>query len=282
LTCPYAHPEIGVPGRANPAKQSQLAPGRCRARTPNPRRAKGQSCETKPNLGELGCLGDRTGGQAQGKCAKQTQLAAERREEQVLYGQRVMVNWTSTGLRRNKANSRRCRGGRRLRGRRRGQSRQTKPIPGNRPDRVVGCTNKPNSCHYADPEIGVPRRAYCAKQSQLAPGRCRARTPNPRRAKGQSCKTKPIWANLPPYNRLEWCQTKPIARSGAPGRCPPVTWTRWTWNRQLRAERGNPPPYAGPTPRGLATGQSRCLGCRRGVDSSSGPADTKGRMNANE
>jgi len=72
-------------------------------------------------------------------------LAAERREGQVLYGQRVMVNCTVTGLRRNKANSRRCRGGRRLRGRRRGQMRQTKPIPGNRPDRVVGCTNKPNS-----------------------------------------------------------------------------------------------------------------------------------------
>jgi hypothetical protein len=35
-------------------------------------------------------------------------------------------------------------------------------------------------------------------------------------------------------------------------------------------------------PTGPATGQSRCLGCRRGVDSSSGAADTKGRMNANE
>jgi hypothetical protein len=39
-----------------------------------------------------------------GKSAKQTQLAAERREGQVLYGQRVMVNWTRKGLRRNKAN----------------------------------------------------------------------------------------------------------------------------------------------------------------------------------
>jgi len=40
-----------------------------------------------------------------------------------------MVNCTLKGLRRNKANSRRCRGGRRLRGRRRGQMRQTNPIP---------------------------------------------------------------------------------------------------------------------------------------------------------
>jgi hypothetical protein len=31
------------------------------------------------------------------------------------------------------------------------------------------CTNKPNSRHYADPEVGVPGRANCAKQSQLGP-----------------------------------------------------------------------------------------------------------------
>jgi hypothetical protein len=37
--------------------------------------------------------------------------------------------------------------------------------------RGVGfCTNKPNSCPYADPEIGVPGRANRAKQSQLAAG----------------------------------------------------------------------------------------------------------------
>jgi hypothetical protein len=28
---------------------------------------------------------------------------------------------------------------------------------------------------------------------------------------------------------------------------PPVGPVRWIWNRQLRAERGNPPPYAGHT-----------------------------------
>jgi len=34
--------------------------------------------------------------------------------------------------------------------------------------RGVGCcTNKPNSCHYVDPEIGVPGRANCAKQTQF-------------------------------------------------------------------------------------------------------------------
>ncbi len=39
-----------------------------------------------------------------GNRAKQTQLAPGRRERQVLYGQRVMGNWTCDGLRQNKAN----------------------------------------------------------------------------------------------------------------------------------------------------------------------------------
>jgi len=37
-----------------------------------------------------------------------------------------------------------------------------------------------------------------------------------------------------------------------------------------------------PQPTGPATGQSRCLGCRRGVDSPSVPADADGPMNTNE
>jgi hypothetical protein len=44
-------------------------------------------------------------------CAKQSQLAAERREGQVLHGKRVMVNWTRKRLPRNKPNSWRWREG---------------------------------------------------------------------------------------------------------------------------------------------------------------------------
>jgi hypothetical protein len=52
---------------------------------------------------------------------------------------------------------------------------ETKPIRGDAAgDGAWGtrdegcCTNKPNSYHGADPEIGVPGRANCAKQSQFA------------------------------------------------------------------------------------------------------------------
>jgi len=92
-----------------------------------------------------------------GKSAKQTQLAAERREGQVLYGQRVMVNWTRKGLRRNKANSRRCHGGRDLSGRRRGQSRKTKPILGNRGDEGRGLSCKTNPICRSRQRAGVGR-----------------------------------------------------------------------------------------------------------------------------
>jgi len=72
----------------------------------------------------------------------------------------------------------------------------------------------------------IPRRCRRAKQSQFVPGRCRARacpelaegTPNPRRAEGNRAK-----------------------QSQFPGLEP----KRWMWNRQLRAECGNLPPYAG-------------------------------------
>jgi hypothetical protein len=58
--------------------------------------------------------------------AKQTQLASARRAGQVLDGQRVMVNWAGKGLRRN----------------------------------------KPNFCPSTDPEIAVPGKMDCAKQTQ--------------------------------------------------------------------------------------------------------------------
>ncbi len=54
--------------------------------------------------------------------------------------------------------------------------------------RGVGCcTNKPNSCHYADPESGVPGRANRAKQSQSGPAGTRRG-----RRRARMCKTNPI------------------------------------------------------------------------------------------
>jgi hypothetical protein len=56
------------------------------------------------------------------------------------------------------------------------------------------CTNKPNSRHYADPEIGVPGRANCAKQSQLG-ARCPemgAGRPAGAFRRGRLCQTNPI------------------------------------------------------------------------------------------
>jgi hypothetical protein len=81
------------------------------------------------------------------------------------------------------------------------------------------CTNKPNSCHWADREIGLPGRVDCAKQSQFGPA--------------------------PSCNRVQWRQTNPIQpgrRAGrVPGRAkcakrtqsPPDRPVRWGWNRPL-------------------------------------------------
>ncbi len=83
---------------------------------------------------------------------------------------------------------------------RRGAVVQTNPIspagpnPGGR-----NAPNKPNwGADCAKQTQFAARRAATggtdhAKQSQLPPASCRARTPNPRRAEGQSCETKPIW-----------------------------------------------------------------------------------------
>jgi hypothetical protein len=110
------------------------------------------------------------------------------------------------------------------------QLRQTNPIrPSGQAWSLERQTvrNKPNSCHYADQEIGVPRRADCAKQSQFGGS-----------SRGWSlwCETKPIprlrisdWglgtdlrrdARCGPPGQGPVVQTKPIARRGAPRRCP--------------------------------------------------------------
>jgi hypothetical protein len=154
------------------------------------------------------------------ECAKQTQLpeAGHRRGVREPAGARV--GWT------NKANSLRANGdGRWLAGpdvvHRRGQSRQTNPISPDKagPGDKGCCTNKPNSCRHADPEIGVPGRVDCAKQSQFGPA--------------------------PSCNRVQWRQTNPIQpgrRAGrVPGRAkcakrtqsPPDRPVRWGWNRPL-------------------------------------------------
>jgi hypothetical protein len=110
---------------------------------------------------------------------------------------------------------------------------------------VVGCTNKPNSCPYADPEIGVPGKAIMSNkvklgQAEVSGGRRtgvpvaqdKANLPggvgrgetwgtrsvgvlykqtqfrqSARGAGGEMCQTNPIQRDLP-------CETKPI-----PGRC---------------------------------------------------------------
>jgi hypothetical protein len=140
-----------------------------------------------------------------GQTCKQTQLAVERREGQVLYGQRVMVNLTSRGLQRNKANSREPArpGGR--------QYKQTQFLPlcrsGDRRSREGNCVKQTQSGGAARragterakqtqlPEAGhrdgVPpgsggtgperrgTRDKCAKRTQF-PAAERARHPNPR------------------------------------------------------------------------------------------------------
>jgi hypothetical protein len=149
-------------------------------------------------------LGDTT--PQESNCAKQTQFAPGPCEGQVLYGQRVMVYCTCTGLRQNKANPWRGRVGRSRRATGRGVNVRNKPnsrgsngvvSPLPRPSALrppsVGCTNKrnwprgtgilpvdPNHGRdaqlllYADREIGVPGRADRAKQSELT-GLLRAR-----------------------------------------------------------------------------------------------------------
>jgi hypothetical protein len=82
----------------------------------------------------------------------------------------------------------------------RGESCQTNPIrPSGQawPLERQTVRNKPNSCRYADQEIGVPGRADCAKQSQFA-ARLRGcgRGPFP----GRLCRTKPIASGDP----LKW------------------------------------------------------------------------------
>jgi hypothetical protein len=164
------------------------------------------SCKTKPNRGDLGYLGDRTAaGRAQGKCAKQTQCArrgrgagrgmlykqsqfpAGQKEGQVLGGKGVMVNRTSDRPRQNKANSH-CDADREigvpgqpnLRNKANCPKRGTAAVSGSRPDGPEDPWHK-QSQFAAD----GPHRA---KQSQFPPGRCRARTPNPRRARGYRAK----------------------------------------------------------------------------------------------
>jgi hypothetical protein len=108
------------------------------------------------------------------------------------------------------------------------------------------------------------RRAKCAKRTQFA-RRCRVGRGH--RGEGRTCKTNPIlWGQI--------CETNPICPSSAgngAGRVGTKRYRRWgqtcetnpirpepregqvlcgerIWNRQLRAERGNPRPYAGHRP----------------------------------
>ncbi len=61
-----------------------------------------------------------------------------------------------------------------------------------------------------------------------------------RGSREQKMQNEPNWAR--PYPPTGW-------HGAEQSQFPPVRQTRGIWNRQLRAERGDPPPYAGPTPR---------------------------------
>jgi hypothetical protein len=93
------------------------------------------------------------------------------------------------------------------------------------PRRGVIMQNEPNLAGRTP-----PRRTKCAKRTQFGPGGG--------------------------YQRDQRCKTNPILRNKASSR--PLRRTRWTRKRQLRAERGNPPPCAGHTLFLPPTGENAC------------------------
>jgi hypothetical protein len=106
----------------------------------------------------------------------------------------------------------------------RGPNAQNKPNFSCRASRAAAGVNLAKQTQFATQRTGTGRRDR-AKRSQLALGRCQARTPNPRRAEGRSCETKPIWPRRTGIPRL---------RGG--GLCPwirimggtPMPLFRWT------------------------------------------------------
>ncbi len=119
----------------------------------------------------------------------------------------------------------------------------------------VGCTNKPNSCHCADPEVGVPGRGKPhpasggsrAKQTQFFDFGLRIAEWMQKNCRG---------ASQPSAGPV--VQTNPIARSGAPRRCRPVGCTL---GGARCAKRTQFPPLAEevglPTPNPFALAQGR-------------------------
>ncbi len=78
--------------------------------------------------------------------------------------------------------------------------------------------NKPNSCRSADPEVGVPGRVDCAKQTQF-PRRCPWDGAARARDAWQMCKTNPVSTGPTAPIRLEpaiglWAQA--MLRNAAP------------------------------------------------------------------
>ncbi len=147
--------------------------------------------------------------------------------------------------------------------RRRAKMCKTKPIwaGGVRVPAGPNAQNEANLAHQAlwhrhpadDPWAGCPCHRFgevanCAKRTQFASAQ-RNRWGKPHPTRGAIAPNKPnsAW----PAGRLgpgggETCKTKPIARSGAPRRCPPVGPIRWTWNAPRR-----PATPAGPRGSGL-------------------------------
>jgi hypothetical protein len=137
---------------------------------------------------------------AAGPLVQTKPIPSEGRKSQVLAGKRVMVDWTGTALRRNKANSRRRQPGRSVAGRAGGG-----PPPGT----IV--RKKPNLGGRAG-----HRRAKCAKRTQffncgsrIWDCGCREACGLPPGLAGPAAQTKPI-------GRSQSCETNPIcpARPG--------------------------------------------------------------------
>ncbi len=111
-----------------------------------------------------------------------------------------------------------------------GEGCKTNPISGGAGRDEGCCTNKPNSCHPADPEIGVPGRANRAKRTQFARwgragrgpggggrGANAQNEPNLARAgpgrDGRKTQNEPNFRPVGPDPEGRLCKTKPI--------CPP-------------------------------------------------------------
>ncbi len=148
---------------------------------------------------------------AEGRSCETKPIPPKQFGRQVLYGKRVRANWACKGSRQNKANS--------VAGR---PAREATTPSCQRSTAAPGAQTKPID---GDPWY---------KQSQFA------RNGHTRAGRGTSAKQ----SQFARPDRQKVLVGRAAAKQS---QFSPVRPARWTWNRQLRAERGNPPPYGGST-----------------------------------